>query len=483
MGYNLKKFISDKVDDLSQLELLIKEAIDVTDDSADANVSSRDVNREKYSGPLVTQSGNKRYLGDPKIGLSVAGWWKSFREALQTHINENYEGLNASIEDLGVSRDLEQSIDIGGNSARVAGSKHGAGMAQDVKIHTDTHGQFTDFRTVNPKLAADQKLVDAIITFLDDPLWIDVQWGGAFGSDSDALAVGEAPKGRGILEFHHFEFKGSSIPKHFKDYKEELEKIDIKSSELTTTSKLKDLYTKLAEGSISKRHANYLLENINWAGLIKLQDQLILVEAIDVDHEDSVDTSKKKESQDDDTGYTVDIPEGTEFVHPLPIIDGKDYSTKLTSKPQASRSVKTDNNPRGEARPHKGADFGVPVGTPLLAYADGTITTVTNQPKGAGYYVTVTHGFSASDNITGASGELKTQYMHMSRQDVKVNDKVTAGQVLGLSGGAPGSPGAGNTTGPHLHFTFKIGDKQSYNGSLYTDMLAKATVVNAKKEA
>ena len=112
----------------------------------------------------------------------------------------------------------------------------------------------------------------------------------------------------------------------------------------------------------------------------------------------------------------------------------------------------------------------MPQGTPILAWSGGTVVTRGNQPKGAGYYITIKH-----------SDGLQTQYMHLSRQDVNKGDVVKAGQVIGLSGGKRGAPGSGNTTGPHLHFTFKINGKQSYDGNVYKSLLAKSKVVNVSK--
>jgi murein DD-endopeptidase MepM/ murein hydrolase activator NlpD len=42
----------------------------------------------------------------------------------------------------------------------------------------------------------------------------------------------------------------------------------------------------------------------------------------------------------------------------------------------------------------------------------------------------------------------------MSEISVKQGDSVEAGNVIGKSGGALGSPGSGGTTGPHLHYEF-----------------------------
>jgi murein DD-endopeptidase MepM/ murein hydrolase activator NlpD len=43
-------------------------------------------------------------------------------------------------------------------------------------------------------------------------------------------------------------------------------------------------------------------------------------------------------------------------------------------------------------------------------------------------------------------------YAHLSKTLVHKLDNVKAGQVIGLTGGAVGSDGAGQSTGWHLHF-------------------------------
>jgi hypothetical protein len=44
-------------------------------------------------------------------------------------------------------------------------------------------------------------------------------------------------------------------------------------------------------------------------------------------------------------------------------------------------------------------------------------------------------------------------YAHMSEIGVKAGDVLEAGDVIGRSGGKPGTPGAGSSTGSHLHFS------------------------------
>jgi hypothetical protein len=197
-----------------------------------------------YSGPLVTVKGSKKYLGKPGTGMSPEGFWSKFRDELEAHVNSAYGGLGLKVDNLGVSRDLAKSADPGGNKARVAGSKHGGGFAQDVYLHTDKYGKYTSFRKDNKTLAKDQKLVDAIIDFVATKP--QIRWGGAFGSGGDTLEKGTLPKGRGVLEFHHFEFNGSEIPGLFSGHEEELAKVDIKPAELTGTKGLAKLYKALA---------------------------------------------------------------------------------------------------------------------------------------------------------------------------------------------------------------------------------------------
>jgi hypothetical protein len=100
------------------------------------------------------------------------------------------------------------------------------------------------------------------------------------------------------------------------------------------------------------------------------------------------------------------------------------------------------NSPYGGERHHGGIDFGVPVGAHLVAAISGTVTHAAgDDPGGYGNWV----------EITGANG-ISVRYGHLSEISVAQGDTVTAGQVIGSSGGAAGAPGSGNSSGPHLHF-------------------------------
>lgn len=202
-------------------------------------------NSSPYEGNLVTVSGNKKYLGSRSSGISPPDFWKNFRKKIEAHIQSEYPELGFKVANLGVTRDLAASADRGSNKARASGSKHGAGLAQDLYLHTEKYGKYTSYKKFNPILAQDQKLVDSIIRFVSRPEYSRIRWGGSFGSGKQALNIGDTPKGRGQLEFHHFEFKNNEIPNLFKGHEAELGKLGMKSSELVSTKALAKLYKKL----------------------------------------------------------------------------------------------------------------------------------------------------------------------------------------------------------------------------------------------
>lgn len=90
---------------------------------------------------------------------------------------------------------------------------------------------------------------------------------------------------------------------------------------------------------------------------------------------------------------------------------------------------------------HQAIDIPVAQGSRVYAAAEGTVAKVSD--NGMGY----------SSLVIQHDGGFATLYGHVSGFLVKEGDHVRAGQAVALSGGTPGTKGAGHmTTGAHLHF-------------------------------
>jgi len=85
--------------------------------------------------------------------------------------------------------------------------------------------------------------------------------------------------------------------------------------------------------------------------------------------------------------------------------------------------------------PHSGMDIAAPTGTPVLAPASGVVTFAAPDLYLTGGTLLLDHGHGVSSN-----------FLHLSRIDVKVGDRVQQGQVIGAVGAT------GRATGPHLHW-------------------------------
>ena len=107
--------------------------------------------------------------------------------------------------------------------------------------------------------------------------------------------------------------------------------------------------------------------------------------------------------------------------------------SRISSRYNLKRRIKYYGN---KIRPHRGTDFAAPIGTPILATADGTVTK-SERRGGNGKYVKIRH------NAT-----YETQYLHMSKRAVKVGEFVRQGEVIGFIGMT------GNTSGPHVCYRF-----------------------------
>lgn len=106
--------------------------------------------------------------------------------------------------------------------------------------------------------------------------------------------------------------------------------------------------------------------------------------------------------------------------------------------PTPSRNI-TSNFGRRWGRNHKGIDVKVYIGDTIRSAFDGKIRIVDYDANGWGYYVCIRH-----------SNGLETLYGHLSRQLVREDEIVKAGQPIGLGGNT------GRSTGAHLHFETRL---------------------------
>lgn len=87
-------------------------------------------------------------------------------------------------------------------------------------------------------------------------------------------------------------------------------------------------------------------------------------------------------------------------------------------------------------------DFGGKCGDPVYAAAAGIVQRVTYGWNGGG---------GNNIRIEHPNGVV-TYYGHIQKALVAVGQQVSQGDILGLMGGKPGTPGAGISTGCHVHF-------------------------------
>ena len=86
-------------------------------------------------------------------------------------------------------------------------------------------------------------------------------------------------------------------------------------------------------------------------------------------------------------------------------------------------------------RMHKGMDFTAPRGTPIYAASDGIVTRADSRSSGYGKHIRIDHGFG-----------YMTLYAHLSKYNVRRNQKVKKGDIIGFVGNT------GRSQAPHLHY-------------------------------
>jgi murein DD-endopeptidase MepM/ murein hydrolase activator NlpD len=140
---------------------------------------------------------------------------------------------------------------------------------------------------------------------------------------------------------------------------------------------------------------------------------------------------------------------------PAAIAQYKEILTKFARGTNPSRYLSEPLQPMPTSgrgimdKQHNGRDIPVNVGTYVVAPEAGTITAVGNDdPDGKGI------GRGGYVVLTTRTGEHR--FFHLSETLVTAGKEVKRGQVVAKSGGQPGKSGAGYSTGPHLHWEYRI---------------------------
>ena len=119
---------------------------------------------------------------------------------------------------------------------------------------------------------------------------------------------------------------------------------------------------------------------------------------------------------------------------------------------------------------HYGMDFSAPKGTPVYATGDGVVVRADNTATGYGNHIRIDHGYG-----------YESLYAHLFKYNVKKNQRVNRGDLIGFVGST------GRSEGPHLHYeVFKDDERINpinfYYGSLtaeeFNQMLEHASLEN-----
>tara|TARA_R110002049_G_scaffold71370_2_gene183918 strand:+ start:9181 stop:10152 length:972 start_codon:yes stop_codon:yes gene_type:complete len=119
---------------------------------------------------------------------------------------------------------------------------------------------------------------------------------------------------------------------------------------------------------------------------------------------------------------------------------------------------------------HWGMDFSAPRGTPIYATGDGVVVRADNRATGYGNHIRIDHGYG-----------YESLYAHLFKYNVKKNQKVHRGDLIGFVGST------GRSEAPHCHYEiFKDGDRINpinfYYGSLtaeeFNELLEHASLEN-----
>jgi murein DD-endopeptidase MepM/ murein hydrolase activator NlpD len=106
----------------------------------------------------------------------------------------------------------------------------------------------------------------------------------------------------------------------------------------------------------------------------------------------------------------------------------------------------------GEKGVHQGIDIAAPIGTPILAPADGVVI-FTGAKDGFGNFIMIAHGYG-----------VVTRYGHNLQNMVQPGQKVSRGEQIATVGMT------GRTTGPHCHYEIVVNGKTENPQKFILDM-------------
>lgn len=134
--------------------------------------------------------------------------------------------------------------------------------------------------------------------------------------------------------------------------------------------------------------------------------------------------------------------------------DRKRASTQLAKTTSKTTTVSTARGGHGLVLPirhkgvsrrlvggHTGVDYRADMGTPIVAAADGIVVSAASGGWNGGYGVNI---------LQDMGGGRTLRYAHLSTLAVRPGERVQQGEVIGYSGNS------GRSTGPHLHFEYRI---------------------------
>ncbi|MET8520836.1 M23 family metallopeptidase [Nocardioides sp. NPDC004968] len=139
-------------------------------------------------------------------------------------------------------------------------------------------------------------------------------------------------------------------------------------------------------------------------------------------------------------GQPSKVPETSRIVFPLP------KGTWNATSPYGWRIDPVT----GANSLHTGNDYAAPLGTPILAIGDGTVTYAGAHPSGYAHLILIDHTIRGRKVTSGYA------HMYGNGIHVRIGDRVAAGQHIADVGSD------GKSLGPHLHFEIRLNGHSTY---------------------